>query len=596
MADKLIDRIEKEAISAGLSPEEAKKTAAKAMKSVKAAARTLDTSNPDLPESQWPSGFMDSQLKRVIETDIAPAVAQAQTRVASGDTNSPSVLNDAAKGAALTNVPDSQLNSDQLSLKRTAQAAKGLIEPAVLSYFNRQGVVAPTKEMQTKLQKSLEMHGMWPGSFDQVSDDQMKLADNLANTTTTSQITVDLGKDFGKVTFDADEFADVQTGPMSSSPLFDDLNLQRRAVMALSVGRPALPSEVLSDKGWRTALGVLRQGRTDLYGGVKGPDIASTTISQHDANVLKVDTSGMSNARPPGSQPEVNRRNAVPTNNLGDMYRDRDSIMHNVLDAQRLKEGMELYQDPLIGFIYVSDPGLAKRVQQSMKGGHIDPHVLTTEDRTNLMGQMSKYGFNDSGKIKEYFQRGLQFDGNGLDFLNTAAGTSFWQGVSQFNKMGGGGSGRVYQQYDPNQLKDQMRQLYQSWFQTDPTETELESFANSVYKTYLANQQANKGSVVTDVNPAAAAAATLRANPQYNQLFGKKEAGVSEEEYVGQFRQGVADLAGANVPVPSAVRAGMETGQVSTTLGQLFGRLAGKDNATFNERMARAAQTIASMT
>lgn len=165
---------------------------------------------------------------------------------------------------------------------------------------------------------------------------------------------------------------------------------------------------------------------------------------------------------------------------------------------------------------------------------------------------------------------------------------------------------------DRAQLDNGVRSLWRSWFQRDPSEQELEGFSKEIEALILgrAEQQEKalrgnvfkgitpgKGVVSTeDVNPEARLLDRARSTAEYGRLFGRKQEGVTEEEYVGQFRGASAALLGGVLGPSSAIRAGMETGDVQTTIGSVAASPEARGNSTFLQRIARSAQTIAGLT
>lgn len=82
--------------------------------------------------------------------------------------------------------------------------------------------------------------------------------------------------------------------------------------------------------------------------------------------------------------------------------------------------------------------------------------------------------------------------------------------------------------------------------------------------------------------------------PEYQRLFGRKDSGMTEEEYMAQFEMAASSLFGSAYGAKwSEKSAGMETGNIQTTMGQLAGSSAALDNSTFRQRMARAASVFA---
>lgn len=84
--------------------------------------------------------------------------------------------------------------------------------------------------------------------------------------------------------------------------------------------------------------------------------------------------------------------------------------------------------------------------------------------------------------------------------------------------------------------------------------------------------QGRQGNEKIEFDPSARIAAGARALPQYQQLFGAKPAGQSEEDYTATFNRGVGTLLGAGVQVgPQAARIGMQAGDTAAALGAAAG-------------------------
>lgn len=155
----------------------------------------------------------------------------------------------------------------------------------------------------------------------------------------------------------------------------------------------------------------------------------------------------------------------------------------------------------------------------------------------------------------------------------------------------GGGGGREIVLPDRNKIAEGFRELYRSWFKVDPADGELESLISDVTAQYVGAQQSN-------VSPDLASdmVARTRQTDLYQRLFAKKVGGASEEEYVGQFEGTARQLLGNEIADPSAIQAGMASGQVGTTVGAVAGSKQAFENTTFRDRLAQAAQLVSRMT
>lgn len=87
---------------------------------------------------------------------------------------------------------------------------------------------------------------------------------------------------------------------------------------------------------------------------------------------------------------------------------------------------------------------------------------------------------------------------------------------------------------------------------------------------------------------------SIQAMPDYAELYGKKPAGVTEEEYAGAFAATQTELLGAEAPLQGmdAIRAGLRAGTPSVTSGQIVGNPGSMNNRTFRERLFETASNF----
>lgn len=157
-----------------------------------------------------------------------------------------------------------------------------------------------------------------------------------------------------------------------------------------------------------------------------------------------------------------------------------------------------------------------------------------------------------------------------------------------------------------DRLEEGVRSLWRSWFQRDPNQGELDSFVNSIHGMVRSaavagsagnpfkGQEFQPGRVTEqEIDPQATLLAQARQTEDYRRLFSQMREGLSEEEYVAQFRAASGALLGAEEAGGDAIRAGMESGSLQTTIGHIAGtREYLEQNSTLRQRIARAAQLI----
>jgi hypothetical protein len=111
----------------------------------------------------------------------------------------------------------------------------------------------------------------------------------------------------------------------------------------------------------------------------------------------------------------------------------------------------------------------------------------------------------------------------------------------------------------------------------------------------VANQK--REDVNQETNDLAQLQALFEDTGLYKQLYSHKPGGMSELDYSNMFRVGAQSMLGSEgVASTDALRAGMQTGYVQTTLGAIMGNEESWDNSTFMGRFARAARSVSDMT
>lgn len=302
----------------------------------------------------------------------------------------------------------------------------------------------------------------------------------------------------------------------------------------------------------------------------------------------------------------ISRANLDPTDPLGtafeveNLFSDARDRYRSGSEALQLRRYFETYNDWSLAIIALADPSLAQRIYE--QGGAFDP-----EDANEVRKIFRQAGWvpREDGTIPGV-------DDFDMDKYRATLGGGGLDG------SGDGPTAAEVNLPDPASLRESYRNLYRSWFQLDPDEAELSAFVSEINSSMVAearrgleqrqgiNRQYNifKGErpdgahLITDqnVDPMARMRERLRARPEYEHLFGNMPEGLSEEEYAAQFASRAAQLLGPELN-PSAVRTGMETGDVNDTARQIFwGQGGDAENTTFLARLARMGQVFRSNT
>ena len=168
---------------------------------------------------------------------------------------------------------------------------------------------------------------------------------------------------------------------------------------------------------------------------------------------------------------------------------------------------------------------------------------------------------------------------------------------------------------DPAGLKEAQLNLYSHWFGDDPSDADLSRFV-SVVDNALRDQALTESrsqrknvfaledeiggrNVISTVtpDPNALLLEQARRDPRYRAYFGKRKAGETEDEYIGRFTMAASETFGTEAAQNKEARlAGQQTGDVSTTLGQLLFSKESARSETFVNKAARLARMIERMT
>lgn len=247
--------------------------------------------------------------------------------------------------------------------------------------------------------------------------------------------------------------------------------------------------------------------------------------------------------------------------------------------GESLEAGRRRYDDWTMALIHSHDERLAAQLFD-------DPYSLNGDQREDIRQIL------------------VDFDPNALAAAGFGRVDLEKFGFIQSLTPDGGASAQSVTLPDQGALDESMRTLYRSWFQRDPAPDELQRFrgqVNGQVRAQFTSQQVNplKGErpgapgESETINLSTAPAEFARQTDEFSLLFGNKPSGLTEEQFVGQFRNSAQALTGSEAVDPSNIRAGMISGDIQTTVGRTFAdQLNEQNNSTFMGRLARAAQTV----
>jgi hypothetical protein len=268
--------------------------------------------------------------------------------------------------------------------------------------------------------------------------------------------------------------------------------------------------------------------------------------------------------------------------------------------ALRLKAAKKRFGSELLAYLHVAGPGLPQtegpggeeRFARSLaEAVSTDIPNLTSDEHLRLLGLMKPLNLWD-----QHPQTTAVWSPTELEFLNKL-------------EAEGGPAPTMEAPHSKDTVDDQLRSLYQSWFQMDPTETDLEEFRNHFTDQLTAYQQqkipydnpfmqGNQAGIVgakpTDMD--SISRTYLRAQPLYQDLYGNKPGGVNEETYIGQM-QGVATrwLGPQAMGAGDAVRAGLRSGDPADVQRNIRSSGVGDDSPVYKNRLAQGGFAIRSV-
>lgn len=246
------------------------------------------------------------------------------------------------------------------------------------------------------------------------------------------------------------------------------------------------------------------------------------------------------------------------------------------------EEGLDRFNhSPVLAFLHAMDPALASRVSQS--GG--DPRKLTGPDNAKAMKLLQSGGLINRGTSP--FE---QLGGSSNDSVLRTLGDYFQSfGPEEPEEVP---EGPVRQLPDPTAVQENLRQLWVSIFRTEPSAEVQQAFAGELNRV-LANAPIEQSIDVT-----ARIQQFIRSQPLYEQMYGNKPSGVTEQEWQAQVLGAVSSILGADVVSEDAVQAGMRApgSNYQVAVGAAAMSPEAKENSTWLGRLARAAQIFEEQT
>ena len=265
--------------------------------------------------------------------------------------------------------------------------------------------------------------------------------------------------------------------------------------------------------------------------------------------------------------------------------------------ALRLKAAKKRFGSELLAYLHVAGEGLPQaegpggeeRFDRSLaEAGATGIPNLSGDEYLRLVGLMKPLNLWDQNP-----QTTAVWSPTELEFLNKL-------------EAEGGPAPTIEEPHSKDTVDDQLRSLYQSWFQMEPTETDLEEFRNHFTDQLTAYQQqkipydnpfmeGNQAGIVgaKPTNMDSISRTYLRAQPLYQDLYGNKPGGVNEETYIGQMQTAATRWLGPQVMgAGDAVRAGLRSGDPADVQRNIRSSGAGDDNPVYKNRLAGLGQAL----
>jgi hypothetical protein len=233
--------------------------------------------------------------------------------------------------------------------------------------------------------------------------------------------------------------------------------------------------------------------------------------------------------------------------------------------TQGYKQNLKKYGDPSVAFLASLDQGLADRIMAT--GG--DSSKLSNDDA--LLAQ--QYMLNGQWSSDAMAKMGYA-GGSGLDaFMQRLAGA-------------GDSGGAIRQRPDPDALRQDVKDFWRKWFRDEPSAKLVDEMAGNLMKAVMSSPKDQQVDVTAQLRK------LIEGTGQYQELYGKKQAGQTEEQYQQQFVDAASSMMGNEAPDQGAITAGMKTGQYQTTVGATAASARAWQNSQFLGRLAQAAQIV----
>jgi hypothetical protein len=250
--------------------------------------------------------------------------------------------------------------------------------------------------------------------------------------------------------------------------------------------------------------------------------------------------------------------------------------------AADFKHGMSRFEDPGIALIYTLDPELAVRIWRRGQDGQ--PLSGTDEMRVQELAGLAGYSNTAAWRDALVTSGDPRFASLTDDWLS-----GYFQRVDAqraFEERDLTDDGTTPQRPDPVQIEQAVKDMWRNLFLEDPDP--------AVAAQFTAQLNAAIGGLGEgeSIDPNARLRQFAEGSDQYQEYYGRKPAGMAEEEYQGMFRSGQRSVLGNELAGNAAVKAGMREGQYQTTVGAAAGTREAWDNSTFLGRLARAAQLV----
>jgi hypothetical protein len=239
----------------------------------------------------------------------------------------------------------------------------------------------------------------------------------------------------------------------------------------------------------------------------------------------------------------------------------------------KFKEGLLMYQqNEAMAFIHSANPTLAAKLSG-------DPTKLTQAD------VKEKRRIIADGKFTPEVLSAMGYESLSLSDWDD------WYAMQEELKRQKEGGGRVRVKPDQDAIRQSAIDMYRALFADDPSPGTLNTLVSSV-SAAIANAADDQ-----NIDVGAQLRKRLEANPQYAELYGERPAGMTEEEYMSQFKAASSQLLGSAVAAdPSAVRSGMRTGDTNTTIGAVAAGKTAWGNSSFLGRLANAGRVVSENT